>query len=202
MRKLFNRCMGECCEDIGLSYSPEDLKNSYQIWVASRDGHTSGVSMMKSEKNVQRWAEIWLLYPMLTFARADKRHPESPYKDGESIVYHYTCKHFNEKTRLCDIYEERPYMCRVYGENGHICRNPRCRCKAQYEKRKKADREAEIRNKKKLMKAPREICDDDECVEEKAHEVRKEKKTLSKWKNYYSRRIAKFFGRNKKGEIR
>jgi Fe-S-cluster containining protein len=32
----------------------------------------------------------------------------------------YTCRHFDDRTRLCTIYEERPEMCRdyPYGRNG------------------------------------------------------------------------------------
>jgi Fe-S-cluster containining protein len=31
-------------------------------------------------------------------------------------TYHYTCKHFDKKKRICTNYEQRPNMCRVYGE--------------------------------------------------------------------------------------
>jgi Fe-S-cluster containining protein len=38
--------------------------------------------------------------------------------DAEGYVY--TCRHFDDETRLCTIYEQRPEMCRdyPYGHNG------------------------------------------------------------------------------------
>jgi Fe-S-cluster containining protein len=39
---------------------------------------------------------------------------------SESEGHVYTCRHFDDETRLCTIYERRPEMCRdyPYGHNG------------------------------------------------------------------------------------
>ena len=35
----------------------------------------------------------------------------------------FTCRHWDEGTRLCRIYDERPRMCRTYGEPEQPCQH-------------------------------------------------------------------------------
>lgn len=38
----------------------------------------------------------------------------------KSRGHHFTCRHWDEKSRLCKIYDERPQMCRGY-PYGKLC---------------------------------------------------------------------------------
>lgn len=161
--------MGECCEDIGLDFSPEQIKNSYFYWL--KRGETKGDTISKKFENNRpdpNWhTDIHLIYPMLIFIRADHTHPEIPSEKHEKVIYHYTCKHFDKKKKICTIYEFRPTMCRTYPDFGY-CRNPKCRWKKQVELRKKA--EVQRKEKGKLRKNLRKNLKEDiksDCEERK-----------------------------------
>ena len=143
--KLHNRCMGECCEDIGLRISPAALEKSYLKWrrMAFYKNLTEDVNgTLKDDKDVWDINEIFLLYPMLKYTGKNHKHPESSNKITKELYYHYTCVHFDSKSRRCGIYKIRPMMCRTYPNSG-ICRNPKCRWKKQIEARKKIKEERE-----------------------------------------------------------
>jgi len=124
--KLYDRCMGECCEDIGLPVSPVELKESYKAWVVQSYGRIK-TSMSLNGKPDLIFQDIHLMYPMLKFLKVNKTHPESGKRRG-SKVYHYTCIHFDKNKRKCGIYDIRPQMCRSYPDK-KFCNNKKCRWK-------------------------------------------------------------------------
>lgn len=121
--KLCKNCKGFCCDDIGLFISPHDLQNSYHTWLSRRDGDKSleikDVSMSINPKGLTLWRDIYLIYPMLIFSHQDHIHPDGEIKvEDDKVIYHYSCKHHNKKSKDCDIYEERPMLCRTYPDSG------------------------------------------------------------------------------------
>jgi len=168
-RKLYNRCMGECCEDIGLKVSPQELETSYYLWLsAEKYGKSDEISKSIITFDIKRigiFQDIHLIYPMLKFIKKDYSHPEQPKKESEKIIYHYTCRFFDKKKRECAIYNIRPNMCRTYPNNG-VCRNPKCRWKKQVELRMKIDAE----NKKVNIKA----CKSDKKLNKKLLKAKKD----------------------------
>jgi len=155
-KPLANRCMGECCMDIGLYVSPKELEISYIFWLSREKYGNKDFDISKSMhndrfsniKNIKLYNDIHLLYPMLEFLKEDNYHPEEPTKKLKETIYHYSCKHFDRLTRLCTIYNIRPLMCRTYPDNG-FCRNPRCRWKKQIKLRKAHEKKLK---KEKLKK--------------------------------------------------
>lgn len=152
--KMYNRCMGECCKDIGLKISPEEFKGSYLKWVLnSGDANIDTVVMTVKNEDIKidrDLSEIYLLYPMLTYIKKDYCHPESDGKKQDCIIYHYTCKHFDNKNKVCTIYNIRPYMCRSY-PNSKFCRNPKCKWDKQIKLREKYNKQklkSEVKNEK------------------------------------------------------
>lgn len=125
MKKLYDRCMGECCKDIGLPVSPEELRISYLNWLSSKN---TNLKLSSNNEYNKIYDSISLIYPMLTFIKKDYYHPEFPKSKRPYLIYHYTCKHFNNNKKLCSIYEIRPTMCKTY-PNKEYCNNPKCKCK-------------------------------------------------------------------------
>jgi len=127
--------MGACCVDIGLSWSPEQLRNGYENFL-KRDGFESIQAGDQPDKMFDKYPQdIHLLFPMLKFIKSNHRHPEGANKKTENKIYHYSCKHFDHKKRICTIYEYRPKMCRTYPDKS-VCKNPDCRWKLMIERRK------------------------------------------------------------------
>lgn len=97
-----NGCNGNCCQDFILSYSPaymETLKENGN----DDERHTAGMV-------------IYLGY----YDTDPDLFPEDHKRYEGNDAHHYTCKHFDTKTRLCTDYENRPNMCRSY-PNGIAC---------------------------------------------------------------------------------
>lgn len=145
--KLYDRCMGQCCEDVTLKISPEELELSYHLWLRQREdrGHDD-IKMSEDSKILDRlshniFKDIYLVYLMLIFSHKDNNHPEfskdhpASKLDKENIYYHYKCKHYDKKNRKCTIYEVRPWMCRSY-PNGKPCYNKGCQWRKQIKWRK------------------------------------------------------------------
>jgi len=87
---MADRCMGHCCEDFILMYSPEELHTKMT-------GH-------KDDDFIARMVLYKGRY-------GDGRHPSS------GLAYHYTCRYFDKTTRNCTVYDQRPAMCRDYPYN-------------------------------------------------------------------------------------
>ncbi len=121
--KFCKDCKGFCCDDIGIFISPRELQNSYHRFVSRDIDKKEKEQMVMSVNNSQvtLWNYIWLTYPMLVFSHQDYIHPDGDIdvKSEDRIVYHYSCKHHNKKTKDCDIYEERPMMCRSFPNNDY-----------------------------------------------------------------------------------
>ena len=160
-RKLYDKCMGECCEDIGIKVSPERLEASYMMWLSSdRYSNAEDIKRTLSFSNTLNiYSDIHLIYPAWVFIKSDCFHPESPKKKNKEIIYHYTCKHFDKKKRICNIYNIRPKVCRTYPDNG-VCNNPKCRWKKQIGLRKEYEKkkhEQDCKVKKEIKEVKRGI---------------------------------------------
>jgi Fe-S-cluster containining protein len=119
--KLCKDCKGFCCDDIGLSISPDDLQISYHKW-ADDEPVAKGIELKMSSnsivKGIGKLIGIHLVYPMLVFTHKDNIHPDGDtITEKDNVVYHYYCKHHNKETGDCDIYEERPMICRTFPDN-------------------------------------------------------------------------------------
>jgi Fe-S-cluster containining protein len=90
------RC-GQCCQQLHLSESPQELKDAYNRFEACGEEEP-------------RYAEISAIFPMLEFVARDESDPLQPYL--------YRCKNlFKEgSTGLysCKIHSERPYLCQGF----------------------------------------------------------------------------------------
>lgn len=121
--KRATRCMGHCCADFTLPYSPEELRSRYLAW--RRGGDTElrmGSTTSAARDPIPE--DIHLIYPMLlhlgqfhspndAYVNPPNPSVEATYSDHHP-PHHYTCKHFDSETGNCGIYEIRPAMCRNY----------------------------------------------------------------------------------------
>lgn len=146
---------GICCKNLGLvNISPQTLEISYRNFLNPPIGN--GMGMDKVSQSAPTYQDIWLIYPMLRFLYADKKHPNGDV-EIEHIVYHYSCVHLDPKTGKCSIYEIRPRMCMSFPD-GLVCRYEGCRCPGDGRK------EWALRNKnkkhrmEKSKKALKEEC--------------------------------------------
>ena len=110
-RAMDGICPGECCDDIGLEVSPE------QLW-ASYENLRFGMPVIPGVPNI---ADILTIYPMLEFLWSDHEHPDGNVDTGEAMIYHYRCSEHDPHTGGCRIYGRRPGMCRRYNESGGQC---------------------------------------------------------------------------------
>lgn len=102
-------CSGHCCQNITIKgLSKDDLRAAYLAWL------NDATTFMSSQGVMPVMQDIFILYPML--------FPVGMDADGKHV---FSCKHFDEKTRLCTIYEIRPTMCRRY-PNNNPCRIGGC----------------------------------------------------------------------------
>lgn len=70
-------------------------------------------------------SEIAKVADMIVFLREDKMCLGNPRRKIDHKLYHYTCRHFDSKTKNCTNYEDRPDMCRAY-PNSRICKYKGC----------------------------------------------------------------------------
>jgi len=100
MKKLeCNQC-GQCCNNMALKISPDELRESYLNW---RHNKTDNEGKIKNH-----YAESWLLYPLLKHKHFDKK----------SDSHRYSCRALGRKAGkyVCGIYEDRPKMCADFGD--------------------------------------------------------------------------------------
>jgi Fe-S-cluster containining protein len=105
--KLCKDCKGYCCDDIGFTLSPEDLKERFNN-----------------------------RYSIFIFTHKDNIHPDGEVKEYKRQVYHYRCTEHNKETGKCNIYGGRPELCRTYPDNG-FCGYESVKIKAVIEDRPK-----------------------------------------------------------------
>lgn len=111
-----NKC-GECCREIPLSASPDELRQAYNNWNDNTGGNY--------------WNEIHIIYPMLVPLKRSQlgEFGRRLLRNGAKAIYR--CKHLVEMadgTGVCSIYEIRPKMCRGYpwyGQEAHELVLPR-----------------------------------------------------------------------------
>jgi len=131
-----SRCTGHCCKDFTLPVSPMQfawwakliklgkkpwrmVHTKYRAWQGEIYNTNSGY---KTHYNIDEIAKI---ADMVIFKRADKTCNGNPNRKIDHVLYHYTCKHFDQKSGNCMNYENRPDMCRVY-PNGGVCKYKGC----------------------------------------------------------------------------
>jgi len=94
-------CTGTCCAAFRIPHTPASLKR------AVRQGRVLDGDQL-----------LDMLIP-LTPKEARERNRQFG-GDGDNPFpwsdrgHHFTCRHWDEDTRLCTIYEERPMMCREF----------------------------------------------------------------------------------------
>lgn len=93
-------CRGRCCRDFSLPDGPEVLREDYERWL---------------RREPTRFAEINVLWPMLIYLGARRRHANGDRAPrGSAPIHHYTCAHHDPVSGLCMIYSLRPEMCSAY----------------------------------------------------------------------------------------
>ena len=113
----------DCCEQRPF---PKLMKSTYSQAIFLMESSQRGVVVSGTSGQGEGIGQI----------SQDYFHPESPNEKKEKKVYHYRCRFFNKKKRICDIYEIRPMVCRTYPDNPNkngfkFCSNPKCRWKKQ-----------------------------------------------------------------------
>lgn len=107
MKPMCRRC-GGCCRAVLLSFSPQQLQDSYRAWRKWRNKKTESIIIL---------ADIFLVYPMLTYL-------------GEFVTegytrYVYECKHLShevvrgKKVAKCSLGDDRPNLCKSYPYYNH-----------------------------------------------------------------------------------
>lgn len=128
-----SRCTGHCCEDFTLPVSPMQM-----AWWKKLIGLGKPPYYMRTVK-YRRWAEgsnggykthYWVeeiqkIADMVIFIRSDKTCKNNPGKKADHVLYHYTCKYFDPKTRNCTNYENRPAMCSTF-PTSDVCKYRGC----------------------------------------------------------------------------
>lgn len=101
-----NGCIGKCCIVFDL---------------------TSGTpyEKLQSAENHQRSVIAAMLKP-LSLEEARERTERFAMGEPAEGVQHYSCRHWDEDTRLCKIYEARPLMCSEYPYRGEPCVHEGC----------------------------------------------------------------------------
>lgn len=101
--ELTRTCPGHCCVAF---YLPVPHGRAEEIRDELRDGEVIAdmvvpLSLAEANERLERFG-------------ADREY------GPESEGHVYTCRHFDDETRLCTIYEQRPEMCRdyPYGHDG------------------------------------------------------------------------------------
>lgn len=155
-----NRCTGHCCRSFCLPLSPKELREAYERWRASLDGHP--IYKNEEPKDKRIYNDIWLVAPMAkhigikqTFQQVNP--PDHELTEGKKLPGHwYRCKHFDDKTKKCSIYEIRPRMCRDY-PYGESCNYAGCTWKKV--KAKKETRAGRAARKKGLLADRKKLKD-------------------------------------------
>lgn len=121
-------CTGKCCAMFVYSCSKEEL-------LAHPDEHRDGqqigdmlqpLTLVEALERAERFdfdTSTWTALAKDTLEGRLQAQPPAL----------YTCKHWDEDTRLCGIYEDRPAMCRAF-PYGKPCEHG-CACKSDWERK-------------------------------------------------------------------
>ena len=132
---MSDRCTGHCCRDFTLPYSPDELWQSYNAFLAMRNGEVPvqvGDILYRSQPRIPQ--DIHLIAPMVTYlGHYDTPASQNTVPEVMRLEHHYTCKHYDAATHNCTIYDIRPAMCREY-PYGHGCNYAACTWESQRRK--------------------------------------------------------------------
>lgn len=121
-------CDGRCCSVFNYSATPEQLRQRSE----GREGFWPDQDRFLADMLIE-------LTPDEALARAERFEVEPPagldLREWCEGYKAYTCRHWDEETRLCTVYEDRPQMCRDYPYNRE-CQHG-CGCRAPTEVRTK-----------------------------------------------------------------
>lgn len=151
---LQDRCTGHCCESFYLPYSPQVFKKKLQLERLMLKEYKAGkITTFKNIDDEVDWLKSLMdnieIFTMIRFKRVYTMFELSKIKrllgkkwkqavKSQSIVHHYTCKHYDKANGNCMNYENRPYMCRTFpntsvknndGSVVRYCEYKDCTCK-------------------------------------------------------------------------
>jgi Fe-S-cluster containining protein len=111
-------CSGACCAAFYIPHTIRAIRRG-----VSADGETR-------LEQAEQLADM--LIP-LTPKQARERSERFGGTNGERFVWadrghHFTCKHWDEESRLCTIYPDRPDMCRGYPYGDRCTYDENCEC--------------------------------------------------------------------------
>jgi Fe-S-cluster containining protein len=163
---------GKCCKNLGISVSPAELEASYRKFVErfhkgpsvedherplANYGEPAAQGLHHPPRGVPMYKDIHLVYPMLEFLYQDFTHPNGN-TESRSPVYHYRCKHSNDKLGKCDIHAIRPDMCVTFPiGNGTVCKYKGCACPGDGRK-EEAERLARAKKQQEDLEKKRKLC--------------------------------------------
>ncbi len=114
-----DRCTGDCCREFWLPFSPDELREAYELVKASAGRR----QLMLREPDQKSWRtgileDIELIFPMVVYL-GEKRAPLGMNPMDHELVHgdlpfghYYRCKHLVGDD--CTIYDHRPGMCHRY----------------------------------------------------------------------------------------
>lgn len=133
MEAVTSRCTGHCCKDFTLPISPMQfawwaklvkLGKKPIFWRLYGPRRSFG-DMARGAVTNHIPEEIAKVADMVIFKFASKTCLGNPGRKIPHLLYHYTCRHFDEKSGNCTNYANRPDMCRSY-PNGGMCKYKGC----------------------------------------------------------------------------
>jgi len=97
------QCSGRCCSEFSLPMNEQELEEKYDAYI--------------KDKSAPHLKDIEVIYPMLIykFSRRLIENERGQGSNGETNFW--TCRHYNEETKKCNIYWIRPHFCRTFPNN-------------------------------------------------------------------------------------
>jgi Fe-S-cluster containining protein len=94
-------CTGACCVAFPISKSPDEMVGM---------SHHPGSAL-------EAFTILGMLQPLTVEETRERAARFGLDKEPDDEIKYYSCRHWDEETRLCSIYDERPWMCRVYPDS-------------------------------------------------------------------------------------
>lgn len=116
-------CDGRCCAVFTFSSSIDDLRQSVDgtlerggkpIKIRDDEVLLDMFVPLTPEESAERRERFGIVYTHAAEGVQRQHDGSAPPEQ------HYTCRHWDEDTRLCTIYEDRPNMCRDF-PYGNVC---------------------------------------------------------------------------------
>ena len=108
-------CDGSCCAVFYFPSSPDEIRQKLDAGINYNDGdgeYLADMLIPLTLEEAQERAEKFGIRPP-----SYETHGRLGWNENTPL---YTCKHWDEETRLCSAYEDRPKMCRDF-PYGQIC---------------------------------------------------------------------------------